>query len=57
MNRTQVQLWYNWFKEGQEVITDDTRSGCSSTSTTDENVEAVMKMDLCNRRITWRGYR
>ena len=48
MNRTQVKLWYNRFKEGRE---DDTRTGRPSTSTTDENIEAVKKMILDNRRI------
>ena len=48
MNRTQVKLWYNRFKEGRE---DDARTGRPSTSTTDENIEAVKKMILDNRRI------
>ena len=46
VSRTQVQLWYNWFKQ------DDARSGRPSTSTTDENIEAVKNMILDNRRIT-----
>ena len=43
MSRTQVQLCYNRFKEG--------RPERPSTSTTDENIEAVKKMILDNRRI------
>ena len=39
MSRTQVQLWYNWFKEGQEDFSDD------------ENIEAVKKMILNNTPI------
>ena len=31
LNRTQVQLWYNWFKEGREDANDDARSGRQST--------------------------
>ena len=54
MSRTQVQLRYNRFKEGREDINDDARPGCSSTSTTDKNIEAVKKMILDNRRITIR---
>ena len=50
MSRTQVQLWYNRFKEGRN----DARPGRPSTSTTDENIEAVKKMILYNRRITIR---
>ena len=44
MSRTQVQLWYNWFKEGRECVNDDARPGRLSTSTTDENIEKVKKM-------------
>ena len=50
MSRTQVQLWYNRFKEGREVINDDARPDSPPTSTTDENFEAVKKMILDNRR-------
>ena len=50
MSRTQVQLWYNWFKECRD-INDNTRPGSSSTSTSDKNIEAVKKMILHNRRI------
>ena len=53
MSRTQVQLWYNRFKEDRD-ISDDPRPGCPSTSTTDKNIEAVKKMILDNRRITIR---
>ena len=28
MSRTQVQLWYNRFKEDREDVNDDTRPGC-----------------------------
>ena len=44
MSRTQVQLWYNRFKEGREDINDDARPGRPSTPTTDEYIEAVKKM-------------
>lgn len=54
MSRTQVQLWYNRFKEGREDVNDDARPGRPSTSTTDENIDAVKKMILDNRRITIR---
>ena len=51
MSRTQVQLRYNRFKESREYVNDDARP---NTSTTDENIEAVKKMILDNRRITIR---
>ena len=52
--RTQVQLWYNRFKEGREDVNDDYRPGRPSTPITDENIEAVKKIILDNRRITIR---
>ena len=51
MSRTQVQLWYNWFKEGREDFKDDAHP---STSTTYENIEAVKNVVLNNHRITIR---
>ena len=45
-SRTQVQLWYNRFKEA------DACPGRPSTSATDENIEAVKKMIFDNRRVT-----
>ena len=41
MSRTQVQLWYNRFKEGREDVNDDACPGRPSTSTIDENIEAI----------------
>ena len=52
MSRTQVQLRYDRFKEGREDINNDARPGRPSTSTTGENIEAVKKTILDNRRIT-----
>ena len=49
MSRTQVQLWYNRFKEGREGTNNDARPGQPSTSTTDKNIESVKKMILDNR--------
>ena len=42
------------FTEGQEEINDDARPGRPSTSTTNENTEAVKKIIMKNRRITIR---
>ena len=52
MSRTQVQLWYNRLKEGREDVNDYAISGRPSTSKANENIEAVKKMILENRRIT-----
>ena len=51
MSGTQVQLWYNRFKEDQENINDDACPGCPSTSTAHENIKAVKKIILKNPRI------
>ena len=49
-----VQLYYSWFKERQEDVNDDPRSDHPSTSATNEDIEAMKKMILDNRRITIR---
>ena len=54
MSRTQVQLWYNRFKEEREDVKDDDRPGRLGTSTTNKNIEAVKKMILNNCPITAR---
>ena len=43
ISRTQVQLWYNWFKESREDINDDARPGRPSTSTTIEAVQKIIR--------------
>ena len=53
ISRTQVQLRYNQFKEDREDVYDDARSSRPSTSTTDENIEAVKKIILDNRQSIW----
>ena len=50
MSRTQVQLWYNRFKEGREDVNDDVRLGRPSTSIADENIKAMKKMILKRNR-------
>ena len=49
MSRTQVQLWYNRFKEDREDINDDACPGRPSTSTA---IGTVKEMILDNRRFT-----
>ena len=39
MSRTQVQLWYNRFKEGRENVNYNARPGRLSTTRTDENID------------------
>ena len=54
ISRIQVQLWKKRFKEGREYTNNDAFPGHSRTTTTDENIEAVKKMILHNRRINIR---
>ena len=54
MSRTQIQLWYQRFKEGRGDANGNARSGRPSTSITNENMEAMKKMILHNRQITIR---
>ena len=51
MSRTQVQFWFNWFKESQKDVNDDAHPCRLNTSTTDENIEAMKKIILDNRWI------
>ena len=46
MIRTQVQLWYKWFKEGREDVNDDARPGCPSTSANEKDLESGKKIIL-----------
>ena len=56
ISRTQVHLWYNRFKQDREDVNDYARPGRPSTSTTDENIEAVQQMILHNRQINIREF-
>ena len=48
MSRTQIQLFYNRFKEYREDANDGARPSLLSTSTTYKNIEAVKKVILDN---------
>ena len=54
VSQESVYKWYNLFTEGREKVNDDACSGRPSTSTTNENTEAVKKIVMENRRITIR---
>ena len=55
MSRTQVQLWHNSFKQGRGDVNHNARPGHPSASTTDENIKALKKIILNNRRIAIRA--
>ncbi|XP_025271347.1 protein GVQW3 [Camponotus floridanus] len=54
LSKKNVYKWYKLFTESREDVNDDARPGRPSTSTTDDNVEAVKKIVMENRRITIR---
>ena len=45
-----MKKWSAEFKRGRESIEDDARSGRPKDATTDENVEIVHNLVLCDRR-------
>jgi hypothetical protein len=49
-----VYWWFERFDSGAKSTEDEQRSGCSSTSTTDENVSIINEMIGENRRLTFR---
>ena len=54
LDRSNVYRWYKMFCESLENANDEERAERPSTSTTDENIDAVKKIVLDNRRITVR---
>ena len=52
VSQKSVYKWYKLFTEGREEVSDDARPERPSTSTTNENTEAVKKIVMENRRIT-----
>jgi hypothetical protein len=53
MKKSSVFEWHKRFKEGQEDVKDDERTGCPKTHRTDENVE-VRKLVRSDRRLSVR---
>ena len=49
-----VYKWFEQFHNGCELVEDEERSGCPSTSKTQENVERVSEMIRSNRQLTIR---
>ena len=54
VSQKSIYMWYKLFTEGREEVNDDARSRRPSTSTTNENTEAMKKIVMENRRITIR---
>ena len=45
MSSRQVQLWYNRFQEDREYVNGDASPVYPNKTTTDENIEAMKKMN------------
>jgi transposase len=43
LSRSSVFEWHKRFKEGRELLQDDERKGCPSTSRTEESTEVIQK--------------
>ena len=54
VSQKSIYEWYKLFTKGQEEVNDDARPGRPSTSTTNEDTEAVKKIVMENSRITIR---
>jgi len=54
LKKTAVYEWHERFKSGREFVKDDERSGRSSTSKSDENINKVREMLIDNRKLTIR---
>jgi len=52
LKKSAVYDWFSRFKNGQEKLGDDQRSGRPSTSRTAEMIEKVRKLIQCDRRMT-----
>ena len=51
VSKKRVYKWYKLFTEYREEVNDDARPGWPSTSTANENTEAVKKIVMENRRV------
>ena len=54
MSRTQIFEWHKKFKEGKEDVKDDPRSGRSSTSRANKNIERVREKVCSDHCLTIR---
>lgn len=54
MSRSQCHEWFKRFQSGRTSIEENSRSGRPSTSTNDENIDAVRSVIRTNRRLTVR---
>ena len=52
LKKAAVYDWFSQFKNGQEKLEDDQRSGRPSTSRTTEMIEKVRQLIQCDRRMT-----
>ncbi|CAH2017335.1 unnamed protein product [Acanthoscelides obtectus] len=53
-HQSTISRWYGEFKRGQVSLSDDPRVGAPKTAVTQENVDAVRKLIIEDRRVTYR---
>jgi hypothetical protein len=51
LKKTRIFEWHRWFKEGQEDVEHDSRSGQPKTQRTDANVDRVQNLVLSVQRL------
>ena len=54
LSRAQIFRWFKEFSEGRDLVVDEPRTGRSTTSKTDVNVERVKSLVRSDRRLTIR---
>ncbi|CAH1977436.1 unnamed protein product [Acanthoscelides obtectus] len=53
-HQSTISCWYGEFKRGRMSLSDDPRVGASKTAVTQENVDAVRKLIIEDRHVTYR---
>ncbi|CAH1977019.1 unnamed protein product [Acanthoscelides obtectus] len=53
-HQSTISRWYEEFKRGRVSLSDDSRAGAPKTSVTQENVDAMRKLIIEDRHVTYR---
>ncbi|CAH1999878.1 unnamed protein product, partial [Acanthoscelides obtectus] len=55
-HQSTITRWYKEFKRGRVSLSDDPRAGAPKTAVTQENVDAVLKLIIEDRHVTYRDF-